>query len=113
MENRERIERPIYVRMMIDAMQAHIKEKNFDQLNKWLRFCEWVLSHGNSEHEPNYRGNDKPRENPNWSKARQVVVDFIRACLKEDVNVPITTRGQLAKLLEMLCTQFDWRLDEN
>ena len=113
MENRERIERPIYVRMMIDAMQAHIKEKNFDQLNKWLTFCEWVLSHGNWEHERNYRGNDKSRENPDWSNSRRVVVDFIRACLKEDVNVPITTRGQLAKLLEMLCTQFDWRLDEN
>ena len=31
----------------------------------------------------------------------------------EDVDVPITSRGKLAKVLEMLCTQFDWRLDEN
>ena len=113
MENRERIERPIYVRMMIEAMQAHIKEKNFDQLNKWLTFCEWVLSHGNWEHERNYRGNDKSRENPDWSNSRRVVGTFISTCLEEDVDVPITARGQLAKLLEMLCTQFDWRLDRD
>ena len=45
MQNRENIERPIYVRMMIYAMQEQVKEKNFDQLNEWLTFCEWVLSH--------------------------------------------------------------------
>ena len=98
---------------MISAMQGHVKAKNFSQLDEWLTFCEWVLSHPNWEHERDYRQSDKSREYPDWSKARQVVVDFIRACLEEDVNVPITTRGQLAKLLEMLCTQFDWRLDEN
>ena len=113
MENRERIERPIYVRMMIEAMQAHIKEKNFDQLNKWLTFCEWVLSHPNWERERDYRQSDKSREYPDWTKARRKVGDFIGACLEEDVNVPITARGQLAKLLEMLCTQFDWRLDRD
>ena len=113
MENCVKIERPIYVQAMISAMQGHVKAKNFSQLDEWLTFCEWVLSHPNWEHERDYRQSDKSREYPDWSKARQVVVDFIRACLEEDVNVPITTRGQLAKLLEMLCTQFDWRLDEN
>ena len=113
MENCEKIERPIYVQAMISAMQAHVKEKNFNQLNEWLIFCEWVLLHPNWEDERDYRRSNKSREYPDWSKARRVVVDFIRACLEEDVNVPITTRGQLAKLLEMLCTQFDWRLDEN
>ena len=113
MDNRERIERPIYVRMMIEAMQAHIKEKNFDQLNKWLTFCEWVLSHPNWKHERDYKRRDKSREYPDWSKARRVVGTFISTCLEKDVDVPITARGQLAKLLETLCTQFDWRLDEN
>ena len=113
MENCEKIERPIYVQAMISAMEAYVKAKNFSQLDEWLTFCEWVLSRPNSEHERDYRQSDKSREYPDWSKARRVVVDFIRACLEEDVNVPITTRGQLAKLLEMLCTQFDWRLDEN
>lgn len=113
MKNREKIERPIYVQAMISAMQAYVKAKNLSQLDEWLTFCEWVLSHPNWKHERDYRRSDKSREYPDWSKARRVVVDFIRACLEEDVNVPITTRGQLTKLLEMLCTQFDWRLDEH
>ena len=113
MENREKIERPIYVQAMISAMQAHVKAKNFSQLDEWLTFCEWVLSHPNWEHERDYRQSDKLRKYPDWSKARRAVSNFIGVCLEEDVNVPITIRGELAKLLEMLCIQFDWRLDEN
>ena len=33
--------------------------------------------------------------------------------LKRTPNVPITVREQLATLLETLCTQYDWNLDEN
>ena len=113
MENCEKIERPIYVQAMISAMQVHVKAKNFGKLDEWLTFCEWVLSHPNWEHERDYRRSDKSREYPDWTKARREISDFIGACLEEEVNVPITTRGQLAKLLEMLCTQFDRRLDEN
>ena len=51
MENRERIERPIYVRLMINGMQAEVKEKNFDRLNEWLTFSEWVLSHPDQGYE--------------------------------------------------------------
>lgn len=114
LENRERIERPIYVRMMIHAMQAEVEEKNFDKLNEWLAFSKWVLSHPDQEHERNYRlgrQGDESRENPDWHNSRRAVDDFIEACLKEDINVPISARGQLAKLLEMLCTQLDARLD--
>ncbi len=113
MENRKRIERPIYVQAIINAMQTHIKAKNFNQLDDWLTFCEWVLSQLDREHEYNYRRGNKSRENPNWSTSRRAVGDFTGACLVEDVDVPITSRGKLAKVLEMLCTQFDWRLDEN
>ena len=112
MQNRENIERPIYVRMIIYAMQAHIKKKNFDQLNEWLTFCEWVFSHSDKMHEGDYRRGDESRENPDWSSTRQAASDFIRTCLKKNVEMPITARGQLAALLEMLCTQFDWHLDE-
>ena len=27
------------------------------------------------------------------------------------MDIPVSAWGQLAKLLEMLCTQFDWHLD--
>ena len=113
MENRERIERPIYVCAMVEAMQERVKAKDFDKLNEWLPFCEWVLSHPDQEHEEGYRRGDASRENPCWRNSRRAVGDFVETCLKNDVDVPITTRDPLAKLLEMLCTQFDWRLDRN
>ena len=113
MENREKIERPVYVRMMIYAMQAHVKEKGFDQLNEWLIFCEWVLTHPDREHDADYRLGDESRENPQWSNSRRAVGDFIGVCLEEEVDVPIIAQEQLAKLLETICTQYDWRLDEN
>ena len=109
-ENRERIARPIYVRMMISGMQTDVKEKNFDKLNEWLIFSEWVLSHTDQD---DYGLSDESRENPNWHNSRRAIGDFIRVCLEEDVDVPLSAREQLAKLLEMLCTQFDSWLDRD
>ena len=111
MKNRERIERPIYVRVIIYAMQSHVKTKNFGKLKEWLTFSEWVLSHPDRGHGADYRNGDETRENQNWSNARRTVGDFIATCLEKNVDVPITARGQLTTLLEMLCTQFDSRLD--
>ena len=113
MKNRERIERPIYIRVMIYAMQVLVKERNFDQLNKWLTFCEWILSHPDREHNRDYKQGDESREDQNWTNSRRVVGDFIGVCLEKDIDVPITAREKLARILEMLCTQYDWNLDEN
>ena len=113
MENRERIERPIYVRMVINAMQTNVKEQNFDQLDQWLTFSKWILTHPDREHEGDHRGSEESRENPDWSSTRRAVCDFIGTCLEKNVEVPITARGQFAALLETLCTQFDSRLDRN
>ena len=117
MENRERIARPIYVRIMINVMQADVKGKNFNRLNEWLTFSKWVLSHPDQgrERESDYRlgrQGDESRENPDWYNSRRVVGDFIETCLEKDVDVPVAAREQLAKLLEMLCTQFDRHLDQ-
>ena len=127
MKNRDKILRPTYVRAMIDAMQEHIKAKNFDKLDEWFPFCEWVLSHPDSENEEGVGSGlfgDESRESPNWHTSRRAVCDFIEACLpaaqyaaqaglKPDVDVPLLFRGQLGRLLEMLCTQYDWRLDQD
>ena len=113
MQNRERVERPIYVRVMIYVMQALVKERNFGQLNEWLTFCEWILSHPDREHNRDYKQGDESRENQNWTNTRRAVGDFIGACLEEDIDVPITAREKLVRILEMLCTQYDWNLDEN
>ncbi len=112
LENRDKIQRPIYVRMMINGMQADVKEKNFDRLNEWLRFSEWVLSHPDQEYEGNNSlgiQGDESRTRPNWHNSRRAVDHFTEACL--DMDVPISARRQLVKLLKMLCTQFDMRLD--
>ena len=113
MENRKRIERPIYVRVMIYAMQANVKAKNFDKLDEWLRFSEWILSHPDREHNRDYKQGDESGENQNWTNARRAIGDFIGVCLEKDIDVPITAREKLARILEMLCTQYDWNLDEN
>lgn len=113
MQNRENIKRPIYVRMIIEAMQEQVKKKNFDQLNEWLTFCEWVLSHPHQEYGDGHIGSERSQENPNWSDAQRSVLDFISACLKKDVEVLIAVRGQLGTLLERLCTRYERRLDEN
>ena len=113
MENCKRIERPIYVRVMIYAMQANVKAKNFDKLDEWLKFSEWVLSHPDREHKQDYKQGDESREDQNWTNSRRAVGDFIGVCLEKDIDVPITARENLARILEMLCTQYDWNLDEN
>ena len=113
--NRERIERPIYVRAMLSAMQEHVKAKHFDKLSEWFAFCEWVLSHSDQEHEEGYgyELGEESRENPHWHSARRAGGDFIGVCVEKDVDVPLSAREHLAKLLDLLCTQFDWRLDED
>ena len=124
-ENRDNILRPIYVRAMINAMQEHVKAKNFDKLDEWLSFCEWVLSHPDSENEEGVRSGrfgDASRESPNWHTSRRAVCDFIEACLPAaqyaaqaglKLDVPLSFRGQLGRLLDMLCTQYDWHLDQD
>ncbi len=115
-KNCDNILRPIYVRAMIDAMQGHVKAKNFDKLDEWFPFCKWVLSHPDPEHEDPYgigQLGDRSRESPKWHTSRRAVCDFIGVCLEKEVNVPITARERLAELLDMLCTQFDWGLDRD
>ena len=111
-DNRERIERPIYIRAMVDEMEKRVKAKNFDKLNEWLMFCEWVLLHQDQEPKDGTKLSDESREHPHWHSSRRAVGDFVSACLSENVDVQVA-RKPLARLLEMLCTQFDWRLDRN
>ena len=114
MTNRDRIARPIYVTAMVKAMLEFVKEKKFDNLDQWIEFCEWVLSHPDSarvEGQPEPR--KESRDHPDWSRSRRVVVDFIDACVSKDVEAPVAARDGLAKLLQQVCTQPDGRLDHD
>ena len=115
-ENRENLLRPIYVRAIVDAMKDSVKVKHFDKLDECFAFCKWVLKHPDPENEePGGIGRleDGSREHPNWHTSRRAVCDFVEACIEEDVGVPLSARETLAGLLEMLCTQYDWRLDND
>ena len=111
-ENRERIERPIYVRAMISGMEEEIKARDFSRLSQWLQFCEWVLRHPDQGIGDGPWRRDQSRDDPNWHDSRRAVGDFVGTCLDKEVDVPISAQGQLAELLDMVCTQFDWRLDQ-
>ena len=112
-KNRERIERPIYARHMIRAMRAQVEGGDLEQCDRWFDFCKWVLSHSDEDHEKDILYSETLRENPSWRYPRRTVCDFVEVCLKQEVNVPISAREQLAELLEMLCTQFDWALERD
>ena len=112
-DNGERIQRPIYVKAIIQAIQGHVKEQCFEQLDLWFGCCEWVLSHPDAEHEEGVEPSEESREHPDWRSSRQAVQDFVATCVEKDMNVPFSARKSLAKLLELLCTQFDRRLDRD
>ncbi len=112
LENRDRIERPVYVRAIVRAIQEHVKEQHYEQLDQWFEFCEWVLSHPDAESDRGEWG-DESWEHPDWGSSRRAVGDFIGECLKEEMNVPFTERESLANILRLLCTQFDRQLDHD
>ena len=113
-ENSSRIERPIYVATMLKAVIDLVKEKNLDNLDQWINFCAWVLSHPDMmriEGEPALQ--ETSRDHPDWGSTRRAVVDFIDVCVNKDTDTPITARKGLADLLQQACNAFDWRLDHN
>ena len=112
-EHLGKIERAIFVRAMVNAIEESVKEKNFDKLEESLALCEWVLSHPDQNPAIGFGYADQSRDVPHWHSSRRAVGDLVRSCVQKDIDVPISFQEQLAKLLDMLCTQFDWRLDKN
>lgn len=121
LENRDRIERPVYAKAIVRAIQEHVKEQHYERLDLWFEFCEWVLSHPDRDEidesqEQTGWGFSQPdgsREQPDWGSSRRAVGDFIGECLKEEMNTPFTERESLVNILRLLCTQFDRRLDRD
>ncbi|NTW88888.1 MAG: hypothetical protein HGB26_07150, partial [Desulfobulbaceae bacterium] len=103
MKHRDKIARPIYVAAMVKAMQETVKEKKLDNLNQWIEFCAWVLSHPDSMLEKGQQeARDESRDHPDWRSSRQAVVDFIETCVNKDTNTPIVLRAALADLLHQV-----------
>lgn len=87
LKNRDRIERPIYVQVMVGAMQKDVEKGEFQHIDRWLEFCQWVLSHSdtNTTKEGIHDG-EKSRETPNWATSRRTVGEFIETCLGEKIR---------------------------
>ena len=116
LSNRDHIQRPIYVRAMLNAMCSRVNEQEFDDLDLWLETCQWVLSHPDSEREVSIWPTDKHHENPYWGDCRRVVGDLLGDLVKtgdeKQLTLPPDALEQLPDLFDMLCTQYDWSLDE-
>lgn len=113
MQNRDRIERPVYVTAIVQAFQDNIREHHFQWLDKCFEFCQWVLTHPDAKRNDEEETHEDSRERPDWSSSRRAVMDFVETCLEEEVNVPFTARSSLASLFALLCNQSDGRLDHD
>ena len=112
--NKERIDRPIYVKAIVSAICEHTKSEGSEILDQSFDFCEWVLSnYQDSAMEQRDHRSHKSKEHPDWQSSRRAVGDFIGLCVKKDIDVPIDFRQRLFSLLKMLCTQYDRQLDDN
>ena len=111
MENRERIERPIYIKSIVSLMQQQIDAEEFEPLDDCLSFCEWVLMRFSPEGEASPRSDGRIEHDPQNDELTRSVCDLIGVFVKGETNTPITHRQRLASLLKTLCTQFDYRLD--
>lgn len=113
LDRKDEIARPVYALAMLESMKAELKTKRFDRLDRWITFCEWVLTHEDAEEsEGQPRTSEESKERPNWAGVRRGMVDLIDVCLEKEVNAPLSAREGLARLLQRVCTQRDAWLDQ-
>lgn len=113
MAHRSRIGRPIYVAAMVKTMQELVRGREHENLDEWITFCAWVLSHPDSTRvESQTELNEVVVDYPDWGGSRRAVVDFIDECVKKDTNAPVSARGGIAGLIQQVCGQPDLRLDQ-
>ena len=112
-EHLDAIERTIFVRAIVAGLDGYLKQGGFDRVEESLKICKWVLSHTDDDSSDGLRDGEQSRDASHWSNARRAVGDFAETCLREENNVPVLVKDQLGELLDLLCAQFDWRLDNN
>ena len=116
LEHRDRIQRPIFVRAMLNAMCTRIKSRDFSNLNRWVETAEWVLSHSDGKRQPTFGPEDTSRDSPRWGECRLAVAHMLRdlTSLYGENDDPSTMdcQDQILNLFYTLCTQYDGGLDE-
>ena len=110
LQHRDEIKRPVYMQRIIVAISECVEGRQFDKLEQGLCFSESVLDRPQLRKEKDCDSNDASAAYPDWHSARREVYEFVAQCLKADT--PIWARNRLAALLDRLCIQYDWHLDE-
>ena len=113
MDNLASVERPIYVREIINSAKTLLETAMADRIRDWLSVCEWVLTHPDEPRDNVPWSADKSKDNPYWGDARRAVGDFVDACVRTDTFAVSECTGQIDTVLQALCTQYDWHLDED
>lgn len=110
LENGNRVSRPIYISKIVKAVIELINEESIGELDDWIEFCSWIISHPDSTDD---KSREDSRENPDWGGPRRTVVDFIDSCVSRDNAVSIEFREGLSNLLRGILSQPDYRLDSD
>ena len=66
LDNRNRIERPVYVVAIVHTFQELVQENRFEYLDWWLEFCKWVLTHPDLGNDRGLQRHENSREFPDW-----------------------------------------------
>lgn len=112
-ERCDKIERPIFVQAMVNAMAEYIKRGKFDRIDDSLVICEWVLSHPDQDPADSLRDGQNSQGAPHWHSTRRAVGDLVESCIEAGSQLPASANHQLAKLVGTLCTEFDWSLEKS
>ena len=102
--HREQVKHLAHIVAMVHAMRDHVKNNNNNNMEQWFEFCAWVL--------PYVELKKTEGQLADWEEPRRAVVDFIRACIRND-KVLIANRKELGDLLRQVCTQADSDLDHD
>ena len=109
--HRDGIKQPIYIAKIVSVMQEQVNAKDFTNLLTWIEFCQWLLNIADTKQNNEGVGAGYHAEN-DWSDSRREVANFVAACVKKEIEAPISAREGLAGLLRTMITQADTRLDE-
>lgn len=116
-ENRHRIQRPIYIKAILNGSGIDILKTSVNILSQWFEFCKWVLSHNNKSYQKDLIYSDHLKDNSSWHSSHRAVIDFIKNCIKqiakEQKNPQEQVIEKIIEILKLFYTQFDHELDQN
>lgn len=113
LENKHRIERPIYVRAILNELEGQIRAKVLGRSNETLELTEWILTHPDKDASEGYEVGERSRQDPKWNSSRLAVIDLFQTCLGEEISLPTVATRRMIDQVAKLSGEYDWRLDSD